>query len=165
MQDGYGYDVDQSVYQTCYYCKSYHYTSENYLQKWFLKVCTVILIIVSGITISIIDNNKDINDIRKGQFDSLDQLENLVTITRATAEWLIVFNVIILVWEIAHIILSAISPRYSLLQRYCVIIMTVVRLWCMIKYNIIYELVVQSFCIAHIYNIHITHSNMHIHKF
>ena len=88
----------------------------------------MILTVVSAITIGIINDNEDINDIRNPtKYDSLEQLQDLVAITLTTAEWLIAFNIIVLVWEIVHIILPAVSSRSSFLQRYSVVIMVMVR--------------------------------------
>ena len=83
---------------------------------------------MSAITIGVIDRNKDINGIKNTRdIQSLQQLENLVSLTLAAAEWLIAFNVIVIIWEAIHIVLPFITSHFSLLQRFSIVLLITVR--------------------------------------
>lgn len=89
-----------------------------------LKICAGILILVSAITVGIIDNNKDLDHIRdqRNVQSHLKQAKKLINLSLATATWLIVLNIIVVLWEVVYAIIPVVLPRSSTLQRFSVVL-------------------------------------------
>lgn len=90
------------------------------------KICSGILILVSAITIGIIEHNKDLDYIRDERNIRFDSVKKLIVLSLATAGWLIVLNIIVLTWEVVYTTVPLISPRFSFLQRFSVVLMIMV---------------------------------------
>ena len=82
---------------------------------------------VSAITIGIIDKSNDLGP-RNPSSLFVHQLETLVDRSFAAAVWLILFNIIVILWEVVYIILPVVSLYSSLLQRYSVVLLITVRM-------------------------------------
>ena len=93
------------------------------------KVCAGILVAVSAITVGIVNNNKDFDDIRESRrvTQSSQQLKDLVDNTLSTSVWLILLSIIVLVWQGVYSILPLVSSHLSFLQRYSVVLAITVR--------------------------------------
>ena len=77
-------------------------------------------------TIGIIDNNKYLRT--SGKFHSLEQrsLAHLVDDSLAAAGWLILFNIIVIIWEIPHAVAPCLSVQHRFFQRYTVVLQIIV---------------------------------------
>ena len=95
----------------------------------FYQVVSGILIVVSAITVGIVNSNDDFD--RLGQFskslESIRQLETLVENTLSTAAWLLVLSGVVLVWEGVFSAVPVVLSRLGFLQRYSVLLTITVR--------------------------------------
>jgi hypothetical protein len=92
-------------------------------------VFAVILVVVSAITLGIVNSNRDFDEIREYRSapQSIQQLEDLVDNTVSTSAWLILLSIIVVVWQALYSVLLLMSSRLSFLQRYSVVLAITVR--------------------------------------
>ena len=89
----------------------------------------MILVVVSAITLGIVNSNRDFDEIREylSAPQSIKQLEDLVDSTESTSAWLILLSIIVVVWQALYSVLLLMSSRLSFLQRYSVVLAITVR--------------------------------------
>ncbi|CAI8027499.1 hypothetical protein GBAR_LOCUS15724 [Geodia barretti] len=87
-------------------------------------VFAVILVVVSAITLGIVNSNRDFDEIREYRSapQSIKQLEDLVDSTVSTSAWLILLSIIVVVWQALYSVLLLMSSLLSFLQRYSVVL-------------------------------------------